>query len=226
MGEITDQCRESILNETSSLLNTEKDLLLIFTRNPEPGKCKTRLAATIGDKAALEIYRFLISHTVQVTRDIPVTKIVYYTEEIWHEDQWDSGIYKKELQRGPGLGERMNHAFNEGFSKGFNKIVIIGSDLFELERADLENAFKLLDTADYVIGPAKDGGYYLLGMKGPDTKIFKNKAWGTASVFKETLKDLGSKKVALLPEKNDIDYYEDIKGSPVFQPFIKHIEND
>ncbi len=207
-------------------MNKEIDLLLIFTRNPEPGKCKTRLASTVGDKAALEIYRFLIDHTVKVTKDLPVTKVVYYTEEIWNEDQWDPGRYKKALQVGDDLGERMQNAFRKGFSEGFEKIVIIGSDLFELQATDLGRAFESLDTADYVIGPAKDGGYYLLGMKSPNASIFQGKAWGTSSVLEDTLKDLENKAVAMLPLRNDIDYYEDIKDTPEFKPFIKHMEND
>jgi len=72
-----------------------------------------------------------------------------------------------------------------------------------------------------VIGPAQDGGYYLIGLTRPVPEIFKNKAWGTNSVLTDTLANLGNTKTALLPVLNDIDLYEDIEGNPVFEPFLK-----
>ncbi|MEC7265229.1 MAG: TIGR04282 family arsenosugar biosynthesis glycosyltransferase, partial [Bacteroidota bacterium] len=109
-----------------------KSLLLILTRNPELGKCKTRLAATVGDAAALEIYKFLLDHTVSLTKDLRVDKWVYYSEEIWEDDIWDNNIYQKKLQEGKDLGERMLNAFKEGFQAGFDQVVIIGSDMYHL----------------------------------------------------------------------------------------------
>ncbi len=197
-----------------------KNLLLIFTRNPELGKCKTRLAATIGDMAALDIYNFLLAHTVWVTQGLMVKKQVYYSDTIWENDIWDSTIYEKKLQTGNDLGERMAHAFAAGFKEGFQKIVIIGSDLYDLEQADLELAFEELDHLDYVLGPALDGGYYLLGMKQMNTKLFENKLWGTENVLKASLDDLKNETVGLLKAKNDIDIFEDIKDMEVFQPFL------
>lgn len=197
-----------------------KNLLLIFTRNPELGKCKTRLAATIGDRAALDIYNFLLAHTVRVTQGLRAKKQVYYSDTIWENDIWDSMVYEKKLQIGNDLGERMAHAFAAGFKAGFQKIIIIGSDLFDLKQTDLEEAFKTLDNADYVLGPALDGGYYLLGMKQMNTKLFENKLWGTNNVLKASLYDLKNETVGLLKAKNDIDIFEDIKDMEVFQPFL------
>ena len=199
----------------------EKDLLIIFTRNPELGKCKTRLAAHIGDSAALEIYKFLLDHTVKITRSLEVDKRVYYSEEIWENDIWDRSIYQKSLQRGSGLGERMQNAFEEGFQRGYQKIIIIGSDLYDLETAELQEAFAALNKADFVLGPASDGGYYLLGMTRPYPRLFKEKAWGTHTVLEKTLEDLEGESLFLLDEKNDIDVFEDIKGHPDFKPFLK-----
>lgn len=150
-------------------------------------------------------------------------KWVYYSEEIWEDDIWDNKIYQKKLQIGEDLGERMMNAFKEGFQTGFDNIIIIGSDMFHLNQSDLEEAFSRLKDNDYVVGPAEDGGYYLLGMKSLNKKLFQNKIWGTDTVLSDTLKDLKSDEVALLDEKNDVDYYEDIKDIKAFEPFLKHI---
>ena len=201
-----------------------KNLLLILTRNPELGKCKTRLAAKVGDKVALEIYKFLLDHTVSFTKDLDVEKWVYYSEDIWKKDIWDQRIYQKKLQVGTDLGKRMLNAFQEGFHSGFEKIIIIGSDMYHLSQADLEEAFLRLEEYDYVVGPAEDGGYYLLGMKSLKKEVFQNKSWGTDTVLSDTLKDLESGSIFMLPEKNDVDYYEDIKDILAFQPFLKHMK--
>ena len=204
----------------------DTNLLLIFTRNPELGKCKTRLAAKIGDPAALEVYQFLLNHTVKFTKSLDASKFVYYSEEIWENDIWDNNVYHKRLQIGDDLGKRMHRAFSQGFDSGFKKIIIIGSDMYDLSQSDLEQAFSRLDTHDFVIGPAEDGGYYLLGMKIENSKVFQNKVWGTESVLSDTLKDLEKEDVYLLPEKNDVDHYEDIKDIKAFHPFLKHMLND
>lgn len=195
--------------------------MLIFTRNPELGKCKTRLASTIGDKPALEIYKFLLEHTAKITEALDVTKEVHYSEEIWENDVWNNAIYSKKVQMGIDLGERMLNAFKNGFKAGFEKIIIIGSDMFDLSQSDLDVAYSQLEKNDYVVGPAEDGGYYLLGMKVLNEKLFRDKAWGTGNVLKDTLKDLKEEKLALLEVRNDVDYFEDIKDVPAFQPFLK-----
>ncbi len=205
-------------------MNNPKSLVLIFTRNPELGKCKTRLAKTIGDKAALEVYLFLLRHTQKITQNLRVEKRVYYSEDVWVDDIWKDGNYTKKLQQGNDLGQRMQNAFQTGFDDRFEKIIVIGSDMYELSEADLNKAFDALDDSDYVIGPAHDGGYYLLGMKKMNTKLFKNKAWGTESVLQATLIDLKNDQITLLEERNDVDLYEDIKDIEVFKPFLKHMQ--
>jgi len=198
-----------------------KNLLLIFTRNPELGKCKTRLAATVGNETALEIYKFLLQHTVSITKNIHAVKQVYYSEEIWEKDVWNTTIFEKKLQNGANLGDRMANAFELGFKNGFEKILVIGSDLYDLDATTIENAFSELDKSDFVIGPAQDGGYYLLGMKKFITNVFKNKAWGTHTVLNDTLKNLEKYKTKLLDVRNDVDVYEDIKDISAFNSFLK-----
>jgi rSAM/selenodomain-associated transferase 1 len=199
-----------------------KNLLLVFTRNPELGKVKTRLAQTVGDQTALDIYKFLLKKTREVSSEVSADKAVYYSERIRENDIWDAGIFQKHLQVGEDLGIRMLHAFKNGFDAGYEKVIIIGSDLYDLSSEDIEKAFTALATDDLVIGPAEDGGYYLLGMKSLHTTIFKNKDWSTETVRKDTLEDLKDKKVKLLEFKNDIDRYEDILAIPeIMSTFIK-----
>lgn len=202
-----------------------KNLLLIFTRNPVLGKCKTRLATKVGDETALKIYKFLLQHTVDFTKNLAAVKLVYYSEEIWRNDIWDSTFYEKRLQSGQDLGIRMANAFQDGFASGFEKIIVIGSDMHDLQQSDIEAAFSSLEKNNFVIGPADDGGYYLLGMNTFKAELFQNKAWGTSTVLKATLKDLRDEKVTLLDVRNDIDLYEDIENNEVFHPFIKHMKS-
>jgi rSAM/selenodomain-associated transferase 1 len=201
----------------------DENLLLIFTRNPELGKCKTRLAAAVGDETALAIYIFLLKHTVAVTQPVGATKEVQYSNSIIENDLWNPKLYHKKLQKGSDLGERMANAFTAGFKAGYKRVVIIGSDLYDLSSEDLQNAFAKLKSNDIVIGPAKDGGYYLLGMTHNEPAIFRNKNWGTSSVLKDTLADLKNKNVYLLKTKNDIDVLEDIINVPEFRPFLKNV---
>lgn len=214
-------------NKEAATLNyhnvASKNLLLIFTRNPELGKCKTRLAATVGNESALEIYKFLLHHTANLTAEVNAAKQVWYSEEIWKEDIWDNTIFDKRLQSGSDLGIRMGNAFQEGFSKGFERIIVIGSDMYDLNTHDLDRAFEALKTRDFVIGPAEDGGYYFLGMTQFNAPIFQNKAWGTESVLADTLSDLKDDDVQLFEPRNDVDLLEDIKDIKVFHPYLKHI---
>lgn len=198
-----------------------KNLLLIFTRNPELGKAKTRLAKTVGSETALEIYKFLLRKTKDVSSKVNADKAVYYSVKIRENDIWDTAIYQKHQQKGDDLGIRMQNAFQNGFDAGYEKIIIIGSDLYDLSHIEIDEAFHQLDKNDVVIGPAKDGGYYLLGMKKLHPEVFQNKEWGTETVRKDTLANLIDQKVKLLALKNDIDVYEDILDIPeIMETFI------
>ena len=188
-----------------------RDLLIIFTRNPERGKVKTRLSSTIGPEAALRVYNFLLEHTRNITQELKVDKRVYYSDKIDRNDIWKEKDYTKRLQYGFDLGDRMQHAIQEGLDDGYTNIIIIGSDLYDLSQLDLENAFEALRRDEMVIGPALDGGYYLIGMKQVPDDVFKNKKWGSESVLRDTLQNLNGKSVTLLPEKNDIDHIEDLE---------------
>jgi len=198
-----------------------KNALIIFTRNPELGKVKTRLAATIGDTSALEIYKLLINHIVEVSEKVIADKYVFYSESIETNDAWNDSVFRKKIQQGNDLGSKMKNAFDQLFKMDYQKVVIVGSDIYELTSQDIEDAFLALETDDVVIGPAEDGGYYLLGMKKLKKEVFENKNWGANTVFEDTIDDLKNEKVYLLTVKNDVDYYEDIKDIEIFQQFIK-----
>ena len=198
-----------------------KKLLLVFTRNPELGKVKTRLAKKVGAETALKIYTFLLERTRDIAAKVASDKAVYYSVKIRENDIWDATIFQKHQQFGEDLGLRMLHAFKNGFKAGYEKVIIIGSDLYDLTSETIENAIIALENNEVVIGPAEDGGYYLLGMNSLEEKIFKNKDWGTETVRKDTLEDLKDKKVFLLGELNDVDVFEDIEHHPAFQTFIK-----
>ncbi|MDR5589195.1 TIGR04282 family arsenosugar biosynthesis glycosyltransferase [Christiangramia sp. SM2212] len=197
------------------------NLLLIFTKNPVAGKVKTRLAKDLGDDKALEIYKFLIDHTVKFTTSVNSSKQVYYSDAVNENDIWSNDIFSKRKQNGDDLGIRMENAFQTGFNEGFRKIIVIGSDMYDINTEDIKKAFQKLNDHEYVIGPALDGGYYLFGMKSLNSDVFKNKEWGTSSVLKDTLKELDSEDVAFLETRNDVDLLDDIKDHPAFQKFIK-----
>lgn len=198
-----------------------KDVLMIFIRNPELGKVKTRLAKTIGNHAALRIYELLLQHTFKITKQLRCDKIVYHAEAIKETMLWEPG-YQKKVQKGSDLGMRMHNAFKAAFEAHYQKAVIIGSDNYDIKATHIEDAFKMMDTNDIVIGPAADGGYYLLGMKTLHPAIFKEKAWGTATVLAETIKDLKGVSIHLLETLNDIDTYEDAMPVRAFQKFLNH----
>lgn len=197
-----------------------KKLLMIFTRNPELGKVKTRLSKSVGDIMALDIYQFLLDKTKEVTQNISADKVVYYSEKIAENDLWNSSLYKKEVQFGDDLGAKMEYAFQTAFENNYEKVLLIGSDLYDLEPSHINEAFEKLKNKDVVIGPALDGGYYLVGLKKNYPEIFKNKRWGTSSVRKDTLKNLEKVDVHLLPILNDVDVLEDIEHHPAFTKFL------
>ena len=138
------------LNQTFYYPSSKK-ALIVFTRNPELGKVKTRLAATVGPKAALTIYKFLIQHIVEVSEKVIADKYTFYSENIETNDAWDDTIFRKKLQQGNKLGSKMENAFDQLFKMGYQKVVIVGSDIYELSSQDIEDSFLNLENNDVVI---------------------------------------------------------------------------
>ncbi len=194
--------------------------LIIFTRNPELGKVKSRLAQGVGEQNALDIYIQLLEHTRDVVIQIDCERWLGYSVAVRQDDLWDNTLFTKFKQEGEDLGARMENAFNQAFAQGHNKVLIVGSDLYDLKPRHIQEAIDALDGNDLVIGPAQDGGYYLLGMKMIHPAVFRNKDWGTESVYKDTLKDLKTAKIHTLEILNDIDYASDLKPYPKFAKYI------
>lgn len=190
----------------------DKNLLMLFVRNPELGKVKTRLAASVGPEEALAIYMHLLQHTKQITEQLAMDKAVYYSNEVEQHDLWPNDKYKKQVQADGDLGEKMAAAFQNAFDQGYTSVVIIGSDCHQLTPEIIEKAFEELKIHEVVIGPALDGGYYLLGMNHLHPELFQNKRWSTEHVFPDTLYDIERLHLShkVLPELSDIDHVEDL----------------
>ncbi len=189
--------------------------IIIFVRNPVLGKVKTRLAKTLGAENATKIYQKLLQHTHDITKDIAVDKYVFYADYINNDDLWENEIYYKEMQTGFDLGERMKNAFELLFDKGYKEIAIIGSDCYELTTEILVTAFNQLKNVDVVIGPATDGGYYLLGMNIFIPQLFEKKYWSSKTVSSETINEIISYNYSLyqLQALDDIDEEKDVTFS-------------
>ncbi len=194
------------------------EAIIIFVRKPELGKVKTRLAASLGNEKALEVYKELLWHTRQICKQVGADKFVYYHEQIEQNDLWDASGFNKRLQANAELGVKMVKAFKEVFDAGYKKVLIIGSDCLQLTDELIKEALCVLNKNDAVIGPATDGGYYLLGMKNLHPYFFENKLWSSSNVFDETMDDALHHQLtmAVLPILTDVDTEADwIESKPM-----------
>ena len=186
-------------------------LLIIFAKNPRLGNAKTRLAASVGPQAALMIYQQLLDHTRKITKDLPIDKVLFYSESPWPSEFWGDR-YRHKKQSGGDLGDKMLEAFQWGFEQGYGRVCIIGSDCWELTAELVMQAFDLLNDQQVVLGPTYDGGYYLLGMNELHSILFQNKTWSSSKVLEETTEDL--KRYGLcykqLTVLNDVDAKQDL----------------
>ena len=187
-----------------------ESLLLVFAKTPVLGKVKSRLAKSIGEKKALWIYHKLLANTEGVLQNTFLKVVIFYNGKNAKEFKGCFKDFAKKPQKGKDLGERMANAFEWAFNQGYPKVIGIGTDLWDLNQGIIEGALSALDSTNVVLGPAKDGGYYLIGMRKFYPELFQNKKWGSQDVFEDTLNDLQSKRVAFLKEKSDIDTYKDL----------------
>lgn len=193
-----------------------KELLIVFVKNIKLGKVKTRLAKTIGDQGAFEIYKELFKITETITTNLPVEKRIYFSDVVI-DYKWPNTF--KTVQQGADLGERMKNAFMDGFADGYEKIVLIGSDLPEISETIIRDGFKQLSQNELVFGPADDGGYYLIGQTKMNLGVFENKPWSQSHLLETTLEELTTKnaKFSLLQSLNDIDTFEDLIASDFYK---------
>jgi rSAM/selenodomain-associated transferase 1 len=184
--------------------------LILFARRPELGKVKTRLAAGIGEERALEFYKKLLAHTRDIARATETADAKVFLTDASNDEFWTAFDV---FQQPPGdLGQRMQSAFETVFEQGYEKAVIISSDCPDLTAAEIEKAFYLLSTVDVVMGPATDGGYYLLGMNTVQKSLFSEIHWSTGVVAAETMAiaEKAGLQLQQLSAHSDIDTMEDL----------------
>jgi len=202
----------------------EKNLLIVFVKNIILGKVKTRLAKTIGDVGAFNIYYELFSITERASQKVAVDRHVYFSDVII-PSKWEGD--KKFVQEGEDLGIRMRNAFQNGFNEGYENIILIGSDLPNISKEIIDTGFDTLQNNDVVFGPAEDGGYYLVGLSKMNPTIFENKPWSHSELLAVTLAQLKEQQqsIGFIETLNDIDTFEDLIASDFYKknPQIQQI---
>jgi rSAM/selenodomain-associated transferase 1 len=189
--------------------------LLIFVKEPIPGQVKTRLAGEIGADAACSVYRQCVGRTLDrlsVLRD-DITLCVDPPEATGRVRAWLGTTWPVVPQHGATLGERLADAIDRAVADGARRVVVIGTDSPWIDPKRIEEAFVNLEHTDLVLGPAADGGYYLVGLAQPSPGVFSGISWSTHQVLDQTLanaRDLGLS-VSLLPEGYDVDRLTDLQ---------------
>ncbi|NIS60731.1 MAG: DUF2064 domain-containing protein [Proteobacteria bacterium] len=197
--------------------NPGREGLIIFTRYPEPGKAKTRLIPSLGSNGAAGLQRRMTEHTLTVARQLhgyrPVSIEVHYEGGSKHlMERWLGRDLPSRPQGSGNLGERMLRAFHEAFQRGMERVVLVGTDIPGITARTLLQAFESLGSKDMVLGPCRDGGYYLIGLRQTFPQLFVDIPWGTERVLEMTKKvadDLGISAV-LLETLEDLDRPEDL----------------
>jgi len=207
--------------------NPGREGLIIFTRYPEPGKTKTRLIPSLGPYGAAELHRRMTDHTLTLARQLqryrPVSIEVCY--EGGNRDlvkQWLGPDITYHRQGSGDLGKRMRRAFHEAFQAGLDRVVLVGTDIPSITDRILLRAFENLGHADLVLGPARDGGYYLIGLRQAFPQLFVGIPWGTHKVLERTRKvaDDLTLSAVLLETLQDLDRPEDLH---LWEDASKHI---
>lgn len=191
----------------------QKQLLIVFAKNIVLGKVKTRLAKTQGDSFAFNVYSRLVAITERESLKVQNADVHVYFSDVVVKSKWPN--QEKYVQQGTDLGDRMKHAFEQGFAKGYDRIIGVGADLPDLSAEVMEEGLSALKDTDTVFGPSEDGGYYLIGMRKMIPQIFENKPWSTDTLLALTqseLSELGFS-TTTLKTLNDVDTIEDLKAS-------------
>jgi uncharacterized protein len=192
------------------------DALILFLKRPAPGEVKTRLVPDLGPAAAAELYRVLAEAEVRGTapRSGEYRRLFFYAppEAGPEMESWFPGETWV-AQSGADLGQRMSDAFEEAFRRGARRAAIIGSDVPWVSRETVAEALRGLERQDVVVGPAEDGGYYLLALDRPRPELFRGVRWSTASVLEATLERAAAQGlgVGLLDRLPDVDTIEDVR---------------
>jgi rSAM/selenodomain-associated transferase 1 len=215
-------------------------ILLIFIRLPRKGKVKTRLAQSIGEQNATEFYQICVKSIFREIGKLPenIEKYIFFSEQPDKGEKrfLESNGFRHSVQKGEGLGQRLENALNTVFKEGAQKTIVVASDVPDLSAQIINEAIEALDQNDIVIGPCFDGGYYLLGMKKMHHKLFSNISWSTNQVYTQTLDSAKKDKLSLhqLQTLIDIDTGMDLRTwsktdkdlQPIFSEFLKTLEKD
>lgn len=207
----------SICPEENAARNTAGQAVLLFLKAPERGRVKTRLALTIGRDAALMIYKNFVRDTLAMLKKSGRPVIVCFHPA--HAEnavaRWLPGDYLFWPQTGKDLGERMMTALARAFSENYSRALLMGTDIPDLPESIIHEAFGALARHPAAMGPATDGGYYLVGFnrRGFSPRFFQDIAWSTPSVFSQTLRKMNAQRVSchILPQWRDIDDWDDLK---------------
>ncbi|HKQ04398.1 MAG TPA: TIGR04282 family arsenosugar biosynthesis glycosyltransferase [Blastocatellia bacterium] len=201
------------------LMQRPGERLIIFTRYPEPGRAKTRLIPALGAEGAADLHRRLTERTLATARRLATLRrltleVRYAGGDAALMRQWLGGGPHLRAQGDGDLGARMREAFREAFEEGCYGVVLIGTDCPDIAPATLLSAFTALGDNELVMGPARDGGYYLIGLRRAIPQLFEGINWGTDTVLRHTLQiaarlDL---RYRLLEQLDDIDRPEDLRG--------------
>ena len=194
--------------------------LIVFAKTPVRGKVKTRMRPFLSEEDCLRLHCLLLRLWMGRLRDWDLGqmhKALFLTPLGAGRHNPDLELDAPpgvivETQQGSDLGDRLSHAFNHKWNEGFRKIVFIGTDSPALRREDLHAAFKGLDESEVVLGPATDGGYYLIGFSACLPVLFSRISWGTSQVFRETVQLLETNAIRwqCLRESFDLDTFEDL----------------
>ena len=197
--------------------NGASDQLIVFARIPEFGKNKTRLIPALGASKATEIYQLLVAYTLEQIRNFlqhrPCEVTIYFTGGSVEKAMGSFGSeWHYQVQCEGDLGARMEAAIAPSLMHGAKRVVVIGTDTPQLTSHHLSLAFDALDNSDVALGPAADGGYYLIGLKRSCPALFAQINWSTDQVLSQTMTRAQSEKldVRILPELSDIDFPEDV----------------
>ncbi|MCH7518951.1 MAG: TIGR04282 family arsenosugar biosynthesis glycosyltransferase [Candidatus Dadabacteria bacterium] len=203
----------------------EKNTLIIFLKYPEAGKVKTRLAKEVGAQKAADIYSYMAKKIIGNVLDKDCYRTIIFYDPPEKENEIKTWLENKQCQiipqAGETLGDKIIDAFAQVFSSGADKAVIIGTDCIDISSKTITKAIKSLKGVDVVLGPAEDGGYYLLGLSSRIPEIFHEIEWSTGRVLNQTLERIKEKKLnyELLKTLKDIDTIDDLSSQ--LQGFVK-----
>ena len=186
--------------------------LTILLRAPRPGTVKSRLAAVLGDDAALAAYRELLERTLRAVSALAPVELRCTPDDAIPEIRaLASPSWQVSPQGNGDLGERIHRAFADGFRDGVSRMVVIGTDCPQVTADDVQSAWNALGTAEVVLGPASDGGYWLIGLRAPQPRLFLGIDWGGPEVLNQTRRNAAAAGLRLhqLRELSDVDTAED-----------------